>query len=683
METTQKQIVLGILAHVDSGKTTLSEAMLYRAGAIRKLGRVDHGDAFLDTDSLEKARGITIFSKQALLTAGNTAITLLDTPGHVDFSTETERTLQVLDYAVLVVSGTDGVQSHTETLWRLLRRYHVPTFVFVNKMDLPGMTREQLLSQLNHRLGEGFVDFGAEPAARNEALALCDEQLMEKMLDAGTLTDADIIPAVARRHVFPCWFGAALRLDGVDALLDGLDRYTRPAPALHAFGARVFKVSQDEQGARLTWLRVTGGELKVKALLTGETDGEPWAEKANQLRLYSGAKYTLTEAIGPGQVCAVTGLTHAKPGTGLGAERDSDVPVLEPVLSYQVLLPEGADVHAALAKLHRLEEEEPQLHVVWNETLGEIHVQLMGEVQLEVLRSLLAEEKCDIFCTGSNAQMLSGELATHLAGRSVSFDVHSLSYREFLTFHRLEAGQESLRKYLTFGGMPYLAHIGLEADVPFEYLRSVYSTILLKDTVAREKIRNVHFLEDLVAYLADNIGNLFSANNISKFLKSQRVDLSPQVTLNYLRALSNAYLIHRVSRAEVGGLKIFETGEKFYFEDIGISHAIRGFNFRRDIHKVMENAVYLHLIQQGYSVHVGQLKEQEIDFVADKSGDKLYVQVSLSVADEKTATREFGNLLAVQDNYPKYVVTLNDIILGDNQEGIRHMNLEEFLLNEL
>ena len=391
METTQKQIVLGILAHVDSGKTTLSEAMLYRAGAIRKLGRVDHGDAFLDTDSLEKARGITIFSKQALLTAGNTAITLLDTPGHVDFSTETERTLQVLDYAVLVVSGTDGVQSHTETLWRLLRRYHVPTFVFVNKMDLPGMTREQLLTQLNHRLGEGFVDFGAEPAARNEALALCDEQLMEKMLDAGTLTDADIIPAVARRHVFPCWFGAALRLDGVDALLDGLDRYTRPAPALHAFGARVFKVSQDEQGARLTWLRVTGGELKVKALLTGEADGEPWAEKANQLRLYSGAKYTLTEVIGPGQVCAVTGLTHAKPGTGLGAERDSDVPVLEPVLSYQVLLPEGADVHAALGKLHRLEEEEPQLHVLWQEEKREIHMQVMGQVQMEILKNILWE----------------------------------------------------------------------------------------------------------------------------------------------------------------------------------------------------------------------------------------------------------------------------------------------------
>ena len=391
MESTRKQIVLGILAHVDSGKTTLSEAMLYRAGVTRRLGRVDHKDAFLDTDALEKARGITIFSKQALLTAGDTDITLLDTPGHVDFSTETERTLQVLDYAVLVVSGTDGVQSHTETLWRLLRRYHVPTFVFVNKMDLPGMERQELLAQLNRRLGEGFVDFGAEQADRDEALALCDENLMDRMLDAGQLQDADLIPAIARRHVFPCWFGAALKLEGVDALLDGLDRYTRPAPALEAFGAKVFKVSQDEQGARLTWLRVTGGELKVKAQLTGEADGEPWAEKANQLRLYSGAKYTLAEAIGPGQVCAVTGLTKARPGEGLGAERDSDLPVLEPVLSYQVLLPEGADMHAALGKLHRLEEEEPQLHVVWNETLGEIHVQLMGEIQLEVLRSLLAE----------------------------------------------------------------------------------------------------------------------------------------------------------------------------------------------------------------------------------------------------------------------------------------------------
>ena len=391
METIHKHIVLGILAHVDSGKTTLSEAMLYRSGAIRKLGRVDHKDAFLDTDALEKARGITIFSKQALLTAGSTDITLLDTPGHVDFSTETERTLQVLDYAVLVVSGTDGVQSHTETLWRLLRRYHVPTFVFVNKTDLPGKSKEELLAQLNHRLGEGFVDFGMPQADRDDALALCDENLMNRMLEAGLLTDAEIIPAIARRHVFPCWFGSALKLDGVEELLVGLDRFTRPAPALDVFGAKVFKVSQDEQGARLTWLRVTGGELKVKAQLSGEADGEPWAEKANQLRLYSGTKYTLAETIHPGQVCAVTGLTKARQGEGLGAERDSDLPVLEPVLSYQVLLPEDADVHAALGKLHRLEEEEPQLHVVWNETLGEIHVQLMGEIQLEVLRSLLAE----------------------------------------------------------------------------------------------------------------------------------------------------------------------------------------------------------------------------------------------------------------------------------------------------
>ena len=396
-EKSEKQLVVGILAHVDSGKTTLSEAMLYRAGSIRKLGRVDNKDAFLDTDTLEKARGITIFSKQALLKTGSTSITLLDTPGHVDFSTETERTLQVLDYAVLVISGTDGVQSHTETLWRLLRRYHIPTFVFINKMDLPGPGKEALLSQLSHRLGDGFVDFGAEQAERDEALALCDERLMEKMLDAGSLAAEDIIPAIARRHVFPCWFGVALQrenaggLQGVDELLAGLDEYTRAAPALEAFGARVFKVSQDERGERLTWLRVTGGELKVKAQLTGEADGEPWAEKANQLRLYSGAKYTLAEAIGPGQVCAVTGLTRAKPGTGLGAERDSDLPVLEPVLSYRVCLPEGADVHAALGKLHRLEEEEPQLHVVWNETLGEIHVQLMGEIQLEVLKSLLAE----------------------------------------------------------------------------------------------------------------------------------------------------------------------------------------------------------------------------------------------------------------------------------------------------
>ena len=391
MQAQTRSIVLGVLAHVDSGKTTLSEAMLYRAGVIRKLGRVDHRDAFLDTDALERARGITIFSKQALLDAGQTHITLLDTPGHVDFSAEAERTLQVLDYAVLVISGPGGVQSHTETLWQLLRRYRIPTFVFVNKMDLPGPTRAELLEQLNRRLGEGFVDFGADPAARDEALALCDERLMDAWLEQGALEDGQILPAIARRHVFPCWFGSALRLDGVDPLLEGLDRFTRPAPALSAFGAAVFKVSQDEQGARLTWLRVTGGELKVKDLLSGEGPEGPWAEKANQLRLYSGTKYTLAERVGPGQVCAVTGLTQCRPGQGLGAQRDSEPPALEPVLSYQVLLPEGTDAHATLDKLRRLEQEDPQLHVVWNETLGQIHLQLMGEIQLEVLRTLLAQ----------------------------------------------------------------------------------------------------------------------------------------------------------------------------------------------------------------------------------------------------------------------------------------------------
>ena len=385
-----KRLVVGVLAHVDSGKTTLSEAVLYRAGAIRKLGRVDHRDAFLDTDSLERARGITIFAKQALFSLDGAQVAWLDTPGHVDFSAEAERTVQVLDYAVLVISGPDGVQSHTETLWALLRRCRVPTFLFINKMDLPGPGREAILEQLRRRLGDGFVDFGADSAARDEALALCDERLMDAYLAGEALPDGDIVTAIARRHVFPCWFGSALKLEGVDALLSGLARWTRPAPAGEHFGARVFKVSQDEQGARLTWLRVTGGVLKVKDTLAGGPEGEGWSGKADQLRLYSGAKYTLANEVCPGQVCAVTGLADAKPGEGLGAERDAGDPLLEPVLTYQVLLPEGADVHAALASLRRIEEEVPELHVVWDEQLNQIHIRLMGEIQLEVLQSLLA-----------------------------------------------------------------------------------------------------------------------------------------------------------------------------------------------------------------------------------------------------------------------------------------------------
>ena len=390
MADTPKRLVVGVLAHVDSGKTTLSEAVLYRAGAIRKLGRVDHRDAFLDTDSLERARGITIFAKQALFSLDGAQVAWLDTPGHVDFSAEAERTVQVLDYAVLVISGPDGVQSHTETLWALLRRCRVPTFLFINKMDLPGPGREAILEQLRRRLGDGFVDFGADSAARDEALALCDERLMDAYLAGEALPDGDIVTAIARRHVFPCWFGSALKLEGVDALLSGLARWTRPAPAGEHFGARVFKVSQDEQGARLTWLRVTGGVLKVKDTLAGGPEGEGWSGKADQLRLYSGAKYTLANEVYPGQVCAVTGLAGAKPGEGLGAERDAGDPLLEPVLTYQVLLPEGADVHAALASLRRIEEEVPELHVVWDEQLNQIHIRLMGEIQLEVLQSLLA-----------------------------------------------------------------------------------------------------------------------------------------------------------------------------------------------------------------------------------------------------------------------------------------------------
>lgn len=299
------------------------------------------------------------------------------------------------------------------------------------------------------------------------------------------------------------------------------------------------------------------------------------------------------------------------------------------------------------------------------------------------LRSLLAKGTCDIYCTGSNANMLSGELATHLSGRYVVFPIHSLSYLEFLQFHQLDSKFESLLLYLRYGGMPFLPHIGLHEDLPYEYLQNVYSTILLKDVVARENIRNVSFLENLVAYLADNTGSLFSASNISKYLKSQKIDLSPQLTINYLRALSNTFFVHKVVRAEVGGLKIFEIGEKYYFEDIGLRNAIAGFNQRADIHKLMENAVYLCLIQQGYRVYVGKLDDKEIDFVGDKHGNKIYVQVCLTLTDENTADREFGNLLRINDNFPKYVVTLNDLLLGKNREGILQLNLIDFLAKEL
>lgn len=298
------------------------------------------------------------------------------------------------------------------------------------------------------------------------------------------------------------------------------------------------------------------------------------------------------------------------------------------------------------------------------------------------LRSLLAKETCDIYCTGSNANMLSGELATFLAGRYMVFQIHSLSYLEFLQFHQLDNKFDSLLLYLQYGGMPFLRNIGLQEDLPYEYLRNVYSTILLKDVVARENIRNVSFLENLVAYLADNTGSLFSASNISKYLKSQKVDISPQLTINYLRALCNTFFVHKVVRSEVGGLKIFEIGEKYYFEDMGLRNSIVGFNQRADIHKLMENAVFLHLSQQNYKIFVGKLGDKEIDFVGEKNGQKIYVQVCLTITDDTTANREFGNLLKIEDNYPKYVVTLNDALIGNNTEGIIQVNLIDFLTKE-
>ena len=380
-----KRLVVGLLAHVDSGKTTLAEGLLYRAGVLRKLGRVDHRDAFLDTDAQERARGITIFAKQAVLAlpaadgAEETELTLLDTPGHVDFSAEAERALQVLDYAVLVISGTDGVQAHTETLWKLLARYRVPTLVFVNKMDLPGADAAVRLRELRGRFGDGCVDFTTTPDS--EALALCSEPLMEEVLAEGTPHPDTVVTAIARRQVFPCFFGAALRLEGLDRLLQALQTLTRMPPVWPEFGARVFKISQDDAGTRLSWLKVTGGELPVKAVLPG-------GEKADALRLYNGSKFRLVSTALPGMVVAVAGPAATRPGQGLGAEADAEAPLLEPVLNYRADCAD-ADPHTLLRALRTLEDEDPQLHVAWRDDLAEVHVQLMGEVQLEILQTLL------------------------------------------------------------------------------------------------------------------------------------------------------------------------------------------------------------------------------------------------------------------------------------------------------
>ena len=421
-----KHICIGILAHVDSGKTTLSEGLLYASGALRKLGRVDHGDAFLDTDALERERGITIFAKQAMLTVGEREFTLLDTPGHVDFSAEMERTLSVLDYAVLVISGSDGVQSHTRTLWRLLARYEVPTFLFINKMDLAGTDKSALMERLTQTLSAECVDFSAPPQERDEALALCDEAALESLLERGSIDDSLISKMIKSRKVFPCFFGSALKMDGVEDFLSALARFTVAPEYPSEFGAKVFKISRDAQGGRLTCLKVTGGALRVKAPLSYRAQNQDYQEKADQLRLYSGIKFRTLEKADAGSVVAVTGLSHSYVGLGLGTEAEASAPLLQPVLTYQLVLPDGADAHSALTKLRELEEEDPMLRIVWNERYGQIHVQLMGKIQLEILRRRILDR----------------------FGLAVTFGEGSIVYRETIASPVLGMGHfEPLRHY--------------------------------------------------------------------------------------------------------------------------------------------------------------------------------------------------------------------------------------------
>lgn len=396
----EKYICMGLLAHVDAGKTTLSEAMLYQSGMIRNLGRVDHQNAFLDNYAQERERGITIFSKQAVIRGGNTEITLLDTPGHVDFSAEMERTLQVLDYAILVISGMDGVQGHTRTLWQLLKRYKIPVFLFINKMDQPGTDKEVLLKEVREKLSDGCTDFGTDDInSIYENAALCEETLLEQFLETGQMERGELVRLIAQRKLFPCYFGSALKLDGVEELLKGLEEYTVRPDYGTEFGAKVFKILRDAQGNRLTYMKITGGVLQVRDVLTNETfhDGlsqqetDCWREKVNQIRIYSGEKFKTMDRAEAGNICAVTGLSKTYPGQGLGCEVSSGPPVLEPVLTYQIILPQDQEPAVILPKLRMLEEEEPQLHLLWNDQLQEIQAQVMGEVQIEILQRLILE----------------------------------------------------------------------------------------------------------------------------------------------------------------------------------------------------------------------------------------------------------------------------------------------------
>lgn len=395
-----KKLVIGVVAHVDSGKTTLSESILYHTGSIRKMGRVDTKDAFLDTNEMERARGITIFSKQAIVKLGDTEITLLDTPGHVDFSAEMERTLQTLDYAILVVSGADGVQGHTLTLWTLLRKYKVPAFIFVNKMDQKGTNRQNIMIELKKKLDEGCVDFGTLGTEEFlEEVAVCDEELLTEYMEEGSISKESLVTFIQKRKIFPCYFGSALKLQGVDKFLEGFEAYTREPDYPEEFGAKVFKITRDDQGNRLTHMKITGGTLKAKMVLTNQMakvdgrspDTEVWEEKVNQIRIYSGDKFDAVPEVHAGCVCTVTGLTRTKPGEGFGIESGSWTPVLEPVLGYRLILPDGCDPAMILPKLRQLEEEIPELHIVWDEFLQEIRVQIMGEVQTEILKNIIKQ----------------------------------------------------------------------------------------------------------------------------------------------------------------------------------------------------------------------------------------------------------------------------------------------------
>lgn len=399
----KQHICVGILAHVDAGKTTLSESILYLTGCVRKLGRVDHKDAFLDHNELERNRGITIFSKQAVFDLGDMRVTLLDTPGHVDFSAEMERTLQVLDYAIVVINGADGVQGHTRTLWNLLKRYDIPVFLFVNKMDQAGTDRQALLEEMKKSLDESVTAFDMPDHAETkdefwESLAMCDENILESYLQTGEITREDIVRLIAGRKVYPCYFGSALRVEGVQEFLEGIRQYTVQDGTKNQnrkgkpFGAKVYKISRDIQGNRLTHMKITSGVLRVKDVLGDNLDmASHWEEKVNQIRIYSGEKYETAPEAEAGMVCTVTGLNYTYPGEGLGMEKESKSPMLEPVLNYQVQLPEGCDVHTVLRNFRLLEEEDPMLRIVWEEELGEIHVRLMGEVQIEILKSLIRD----------------------------------------------------------------------------------------------------------------------------------------------------------------------------------------------------------------------------------------------------------------------------------------------------